>query len=158
MSRIVFEDDCQTEATRRLCWTWLGIPENHLDEMVAINAHWHLEREVLIVSHALQGSPGVVTRICNAVFFCMKWRDFSETRWAGVVPSARGWFLSEYVGVRYFVRSALQNPHVHNKHHLPGYDRLTFECRKYLAIATFAAVPVESFSISTSCSSIPSRL
>ena len=71
------------------------------------------------------------------------WLTFSETRLGKIGPCGRRWMLSCSLGLDECFREAIQE-NTTSRYYASGYLSADFEVRRWLVIAGFAALPVES--------------
>ena len=69
-----------------------------------MDPRWDRVAQKLWVCSAVQDSHEGVDLVHNVVLFMLRWRDFSNTRWAGVGPSTRRIILSLAVGLEAMVQ------------------------------------------------------
>ena len=123
-------------------WSFLEVAPNHLDLFVSVNPFW--DGRVLHVSAALLTQPDPVGAVTTILRYCLKWVDFSETRWTKVGEAGRMYLRSLLVGVDGLVKLTEQNDAV-CRWHLAGYfKRCSKSVRVYLAVAAAAGRPSES--------------
>jgi hypothetical protein len=122
-------------------WIFLGVDVAHVELFVRVNPIW--DGEKLSVSQALFADLDAIEIITACIKYCMKWVDFSETRWTKVGESGRCFLRSLCVGIEPIVKLAEGNSAVINWH-LNGFKKATSDVRLYLALAAAAARPSEA--------------
>ena len=60
-------------------WTLLDVEPVHLELFVAVNPYW--VGTILHVSAALIADPDPIGAVTALVRYCLRWVDFSDTRW-----------------------------------------------------------------------------
>jgi hypothetical protein len=144
-----YSDHHNDFAERGLFWTALGVPASMLDTVLEVDPRWDFELKILRVNGALEADPQGLKKVVGIMLFCLQWRNWSETRWAGVGVAARRLILSLSVGLETLVKMVMQSGGSSNdKYHLGGFKRCSPKVKLYVAIASLALYPVEGFSIS----------
>ena len=143
MTSVLFDrPDPTNESEVEHLWALLDVDPSHLELFVQVNPVW--DGKVLHVSSSLLTSPDAIGAVTTVVRYCLKWIDFSETRWAKVGQAGRLYLRSLLVGVDGVVRLTVQNDAI-CKWHLAGYQKKgTPAVRLYLATAALAGRPSES--------------
>jgi len=143
ISCVVFDRPPPTNpAELEQLWTFLDIEAGKLELFLVVNPYW--DGKVLHVSAALLSDPDAIGAVTTLVRYCLKWVDFSDTRWTKVGEAARLWLRSLLVGIDGIVKLTEQNDAV-CRWHLAGYfKRSTSSVRVYLAVAAAAGRPSES--------------
>lgn len=80
-------------------WKWLGVPDKMIDEVVEMDFLWNPATKKLEVSKGMLQFPDRHTRVVNVLMYFLRWKDFSETRWAGVVRSSQMVIASLLIGI-----------------------------------------------------------
>lgn len=145
-TRVIYEQDGSDLQTQRELWLWLGVEEQVLREVLFVNPKWLPDRQYLSVSSELRGNPERHKLIASVVVYFLRWRSFSETRWAGVVPAARLLIASWLIGVQYLVKMVYSDDSL-STYYLGGWKRLLGMPLLYLAIAALAMRPAHVFSL-----------
>ena len=92
---------------------------------------------------ALLDDAGCVKALTTVIHYCLKWCDFSETRWTKVGLCGRLYLRSVLIGVDCLVDLAMKNDAV-CKWHLSGYKkRCSPAVRRYLGVAAASGRPSE---------------
>ena len=123
-------------------WTALDIEPKLIDLFMKVNPKW--DGTSLKVSEALLHDSDPIGAVRTVLLYCLRFCDFSDTRWCGVGRCARYYMRALLVGVGRMVQMAFDNDAV-VKWHLAGYKkRCTREVRVYLGVASLSARPSES--------------
>ena len=118
-------------------WTLLDVDPTHIELFLRVNPSW--DGSILHVSSSLLGTDDHIRAITTVVRYCMRWSDFSETRWTKVGEVGRLYLRSLLVGVDGLVKMAEANDAI-SKWHLNGYSkRSSPSVRLYLCAAAAAA-------------------
>ncbi len=112
-----------------------------MDLFVRVNPIW--DREKLRVSQALSDDMDAVEAVTTCIKYCIRWVDFSETRWTKVGQSGKFFLRSLCIGIDTIAKLASDNAAVSNWH-LSGFKRATSEVRLCLTLAAAAARPSEA--------------
>ena len=88
-------------------WILLGVDVTDVDLFVRVNPIW--DGEKLRVSQALSDDLDAIEAITTCITNCMKWVDFSETRWTKVGESGRCFLHSLCIGIDPIVKLAEGN-------------------------------------------------
>ena len=146
-TRVVYEEEDNTmDQGRREFWEWLGVEARLMPEVLMVNPRWLPDRQYLSVSVELEKDPRRHDAIASVIVCMLRWRSFSETRWAGVVPSARMVIASWMVGVPFLVELVYADETL-STYKLGGWKRLHGPGLLYLAVAAIAMRPVHQFSL-----------
>ena len=131
-------DSC-TSGNTALFWTLLDVAPTDLDVFLKVNPMFDGQR--LHVSGSLIGDPECVHIVTAIIHYCLKWCDFSDTRWTKCGLCARLWLRSLMVGTDALVDLTMKNDAV-SKWHLNGYmKKCSAPVRKYLAVCAAAGRP-----------------
>ena len=122
-------------------WTFLDIDVALVELFVRVNPIW--DGEKLRVSAALSDDQDAIAAITTCIKDCMRWTDFSETRWTRVGQSGSFFLRSLCIGIDKIAKLASDTDALSNWH-LNGFKRATSEVRLYLALAAAAARPSEA--------------
>ena len=134
-------DSC-TSANIASLWTFLDVAPTDLDLFLKVNPMFDGQR--LHVSAALLGDPECVHIVTTIIHYCLRWCDFSDTRWTKCGLCGRLWLRSLMIGIDSLVDLTMQNDAV-SKWQLNGYKRkCSASARKYLAVCAAAGRPSES--------------
>jgi hypothetical protein len=147
-SVVRYEDSSEDHDSRSSFWTALGVPPAMLDFVMSVDPRFDLQANVLRVNRALEHAEGGVARVCSVVSFFLSWRNWSDTRWAGVGKSSRLLVSSLFVGIESLVawvdRCGVNNDRFYLS---ASKTRLTSPVKKLLAIASLACYPADSISL-----------
>ena len=92
---------------------------------------------------ALLGDPGCVNALATVIHYCLRWCDFSDTRWTKVGLCGRLYVRSVLIGIDGLVDLAIKNDAV-VKWHLNGYKKkCSSAVRRYLGVAAASGRPSE---------------
>lgn len=80
-------------------WQALGVPPDLIQWLMEVNPHWHAHRQVLIVRDQVRHADDPLMAVHDRVSFMLKWKSFSDSRWASIGPSSRLMLLSLVAGV-----------------------------------------------------------
>ena len=123
-------------------WAFSDVEPAVLDLVVKVNPFWDGQR--LRVSAALAGEPDSISSVTTVVQYCLKWCDFSDTRWTAVGLCGRLYLRSLMVGIDKIVNITCTNDGV-TKWHFNGYTgKSSGSVRTYLAVAACAGRLSES--------------
>lgn len=137
---VAFVDRPHSRQDVQLFWGFLGIPLAWRQLFVDADPVW--DGRVLAVSSAFGESKEAYDRLRLLVLYCLRWYNWSETRWLGVRKSARFYLRSLVVGVARIVKLVGDDP-CESAFHLNGHSKSTPDVRRYLAIASVSAAPAE---------------
>ena len=143
LTRVLFDRPHPTNVDEvEHLWALLDVEPSHLELFVQVNIVWDGHR--LHVSSSLLASQDAIDAVTTVVRYCLKWVDFSETRWVKVGSAGRLYLRSLLVGIDGLVQLTEQNDAI-CKWHLNGYRNYgSPDVRLYLATAALAARPSES--------------
>ena len=123
-------------------WTALDIEPKFIDLFIKVNPKW--DGKSLKVSEALLHHSDPIGAVRAVVLYCLRFCDYSDTRWCGVGRCGRFYIRALLVGLDRMVEMALDNDAV-VKWHLGGYKkRSTRDVRVYLGVVSLSARPSES--------------
>ena len=123
-------------------WSFLEVDDTALELFVLVNPYW--DGKVLHVSAALLSGDDPIGAVTTLVRYCLRFVDFSETRWTKVGEAGRLYLRSLLVGIDGLVKLTEENDAV-CRWHLAGYfKRSSKPVRVYLAVAAVASRPSES--------------
>ena len=126
-------------------WAFLDVEPAHLELFVRVNSYW--DGKSLHVIAALLSDPDSIGAVTTVVRYCLKWVDYSDTRWTKVGQAGWLYLRSLLVGIDGLVKLTEQNDAV-CRWHLAGYSKKCSESvRVYLALAAAAGRPSESMLI-----------
>ena len=124
-------------------WVFLDVAPTDLALFMKVNPLW--EGQKLRVNASLLADGDCVKAITTVLHYCLKWCDFSDTRWTKVGLCGRLYIRSVLVGVEGLVDLAMKNDAV-CKWHLNGYKKKCSPAvRRYLGVAAASGRPSECF-------------
>ncbi len=126
-----------------LLWAFLDIDVALVEIFVRVNPIW--DGEKLRMSAALSDDQDAIAAITTCIKYCMRWVDFSETRWTKVGQSGRFFLRSLCIGIDTIAKLASDNAAVSNWH-LNGFKMATSEVRLYLTLVAAVASPIRGTS------------
>ena len=135
-----------SEEQRRNFWLLLGVDHKILPEVLAVDPRWDSSQGRLLLNPDLQLKPGWRDSAESVIMYFLRWRGFSETRWAGVGPCCRMFIASMYVGLDKLVKLVYDRPGL-STYYLGGFGKLGHQGRLYMTIAAVACKPVESVNL-----------
>jgi hypothetical protein len=149
LHRVFYEDAAASIQERGLFWTALGVPAPLLEFVLSVDPRWDPDRELLLVRMCLQDTANAVDTVEGVVSYFLQWRNWSDTRWAGVGVAARHFIGSLCVGVESLV-ALVDREGVNNEKFYLGASRrrMSTSVKKYVAIAALACYPLEGFTLS----------
>ena len=103
---------------RIIWWSALGIPAVLIEWVLRVDPRWDRVAQKLWVCSAVQDSHEGVDLVHSVLLFMMRWRDFSNTRWAGVGPSTRRIILSLAVGLEAMVQEVDRDGKANDRYYL----------------------------------------
>ena len=123
-------------------WSFLDVPPLLMEVFIRVNPKWDGQR--LHVLSSLESAPDAIESITVCIKHCMKWCDFSETRWTKVGECGRMFLKALLVGVDRIAAIACKNSAI-SKWHLNGFvKKATSSVRLYLGVSALAGRPSES--------------
>lgn len=126
-------------------WAFFDIDHKHIDLFIKVNPVWTGKK--LRVSASLINDPGCMAALKTIINYCLRFCDFSDTRWTKVGVCGRFWVRALVIGVDKLVELAMKDDAV-CRYHLKGYQKkCTPQVRTYLAVAACAARPSETMLI-----------
>ena len=87
LQHIGYRDSEHSPEERTIWWSALGIPAVLIVWVLRVDPRWDRVALKLWVCSEVQDSPEGVDLVHNVLWFMLRWRDFSDPRWAGVGPS-----------------------------------------------------------------------
>ena len=144
--RVVYEGPPDISGARRQLWEHMGVDAKLLDQVLLANPMYKPEREYLSVSQALLDDPDRHEAIADIILYFMRWRSFTPTRWAGMVPCARMMICSVLVGIQRLVPMVYESSDA-NTEKLGGFKRLKQPELLYLSVASLGMRPAYVFAL-----------
>ena len=147
-TRVVYDDSGPSLGERQLFWQTLGVAkERQLKLLLDVNPRWDESQQILRVRSTLRGTTDGVELIKDCLIQCLRWRNWSDSRMAGVSRTAQLYFVSRAVGVSYLVDLVMRSTESSNyKYYMGGYNKHgTPDVQKFLATAAVAVQPLDSF-------------
>ena len=127
----------------QMLWLAVGVPSKLLDEIVTMNFFWGPDTALLYVCETLAADPRRFQRVIPTLASFCRWKNFSETRWAGVTKSTQMVVASCLVGIDSIVDLCYTLKM--NTTSLPGFRRTGRAARRYACVACVAHCPLETF-------------
>jgi hypothetical protein len=115
---IGYRDSEHSPEERTIWWSALGIPAVLIEWVLRVDPRWDRVAQKLWVCSAVQDSHEGVDLVHSVLLFMMRWRDFSNTRWAGVGPSTRRIILSLAVGLEAMVQEVERDGKANDRYYL----------------------------------------
>ena len=128
-----------TDASRML-WALLGVEPGWIEVVVSLSPTW--SEGWLYVNETDQPNESPVDHISHLFFHLMRWRQFTQSRWATTGPSCRALAASLLLGL-----DELVHPHV-SEFHIGGFYKLSLRVLEFTITAAAASYPMESFILS----------
>ena len=108
-------------------WQYMGVAPHWIELFVEVNPRW--EGGKLWANPHLQADPECWDKVSVLVMYLLKWKKFSETRWATVGSSCRAFLGSLLVGLDELVAIARADSTV-SDFHLHGYTKCNKAVRR----------------------------
>lgn len=121
-------------------WSFLGISAAWIQLFADADPVWNGQR--LQVASQFGRSPDVFAKLRLLVLYCLRWYNWSETRWPGVRKSATLYLRSLGIGVEAIAKLVYEDP-TETTFHLNGQSKSTAAVRRYFCIAGVSAEPPE---------------
>ena len=148
LQHIGYRDSEHSPEERTIWWSALGIPAVLIVWVLRVDPRWDRVALKLWVCSAVQDSSEGVDLVHDVLLLMLRWRDFSDTRWAGVGPSTRRLILSLAVGLEAMVQQVDRDGKGNDRYYLSAAKtRLGSETNKLAAIASLSSYPLESLSL-----------
>ena len=96
----------------------------------------------LVVSKEFCQSVEAYGKIKLLVLYCLRWYNWSETRWLGVRKSAQFYIRSLILGGEAIAKLVVEDPN-ESTWHLLGHSRSSAAVRRYFVLARVSAYPAE---------------
>jgi hypothetical protein len=125
-------------------WEFLGVSPGWIQLFAAADPVWNGRR--LLVSKEMGQSSESLAKVKVLVLYCLRWCNWSETRWLGVRKSSKLYLRSLIVGVEAIVQLVLGDRH-ESHYFLHGHSKSTEVVRHYFAVASISAWPAEAVQI-----------
>jgi hypothetical protein len=143
-----YRDAPQSRQERSVWWTCLGVPTPLIDWVLRVDPRWDPVSQLLRVSSELDGLLDGVQLVENVLTYFLRWRNFSDTRWAGVGPSARHLICSLAVGLEPLIKLVDANGKGNDRYYLSAAKtRMLPAVKKLAAIGALSSYPIESMSL-----------
>ena len=81
----------------------------------------------------LQADPSCVAKVYTVVLHMLRWRKFSESRWATIGPACRAVVCSLAIGLDQLITRARANPSTTDAH-LHVYGRMSTPIKQYMIV------------------------
>ena len=148
VSHTRYLDSQHSLGDREEFWRFMGLREEAIPWVMEVDPRWDAQNNVLMVRSALDAQPGSIDKIEAVVAFFLRWRSWSDTRWAGVGPSARMFLASLCVGVQAMVHRVAASGKDNEKLYIgSARKRTTPDVIKYMIFAATASYPAEVFTL-----------
>ena len=118
------------------------MPPGLLEVFVKVNPVW--DGVKLRVRTSLQAEVDAIDSIRVCIKHCMRWCDFSETRWTKVGESGRLFLKSVLIGIDGISEIARKNDSVSRWHLAASFKKATLSVRLYLAVAALSGRATET--------------
>ena len=128
-----------------MLWVLLGVEPAWIEVVVALNPTW--SDGWLYINDTDDPNESPVDLISHLFFHLMRWRRFTQSRWATTGPSCRALTASLLLGLDELVRLTRADPHV-SEYHIAGFDRLSLRVLEFTITAAVASYPMENFILS----------
>jgi hypothetical protein len=132
---------------RRALWIALGTPDNMIVLILKVNPRWDNKAKILRVCAALAHDPKRHELITTVIIYFLSWRDWSDTRWAGVGISGRKFILSLFVGVQQLFKFVKEHGVNNDRYYIGSFDKSNDAVRRLLGVASLGAYPIEAFTL-----------
>ena len=102
---VIFEDSADPEHDREFFW-FMILDQNDaaVEQVMLVDPHWDPARGKLCVRSDLEIRSDRAQVIASVIAYLLQWRNWSETRWAGVGKAGRLMVGSMAVGVTEMVK------------------------------------------------------
>lgn len=121
-------------------WSFMEIGSGMLGLFLEVDPRW--DGEFLVVDPGLEQDEDFFSKISTVVLMCLRWFDWSDTRWLKVGKAARFYLRSLACGAEGLVRLVTDDASCSN-FHLNGHQRSTAEVRRFFFVAAMSAHAVE---------------
>ncbi len=91
--RVGFQDSEQPPHSRREWFVAPGVKDDVMETVLRVDTRWDTSLERLLVSSSLQDDLSWRDIVCFVVVLFLRWKPYSETRWAGVRSCSALFFL-----------------------------------------------------------------
>jgi len=138
---VVYQDSSRSYFERMQYYHLLGVNSQAFDKVREIYPRWDFASGVLFMNEQAQHAPA--EKIESVITYFMRWRDFSETRWAGAAPAARLFLSSQGAGLTGLVDLVYSTQNL-SSYHMGGYREMNILHLQYLVVCAIGMAPIES--------------
>jgi len=144
-TRVTFDQPSESVARRSELWSWLGVPDDRLAIVLAVNPVWRPGAQTLSVSVELAHSNDRFEKVAAVIVFFLSWRRFSVTRWGGVTSACQRLIRSYLIGLDYLCMMVFNGGG--SAYHLHGFKRIGPEVRTLAAVGSLGMWPLDRFAL-----------
>ena len=147
-TRLFYDFDTPDEAHARLFWQTLGVmDEKQLLAIVEVSPRWDPEMKCLRVLGSVQSDADSFTKIRAVVLFCLRWRNWSDTRWLAMGTCSQLLLRSRAVGIDQLAAMvASTEGSTNDRHNIHGYKRFgTKDANTAFLVGALALSPLQWF-------------
>ena len=147
-TRLHYDDERDpSTSTYASFWVLLGVDDPAmLQRILDVNPWWDRANQILRVSSSLKRAPDQgFAQIKGIVLYCLRWKNWSDTRWGMMPHCSRLYLRSRAVGVEYLAQMVTDDRQSSSdKEYLGGYQRfICSDIEKLFTIAAVALRPLE---------------
>lgn len=139
---VSFTDKTSDVEALRCFWEFLDVPKTVLDVFIMVDPYFDGTR--LHVNKNMASHPQGWRHVKMCVLLCLRWLDWSDTRWLRSGRSARYYMRSILVGLDALVSVCLADPRCSHLHLSRHASKSTFTVRRFFAVAAVASLPPEA--------------
>ena len=122
---------------------FFGVGKDVVKDVAAVNPRYDPTTKLLHVSPHLAHVLDWLDRVASVVTYCVRFREFSETRWAAVGARFRLICLALLVGLERLIEMVHRDADS-NTHYIGGFSKLALPgVRRYIGTAAWCATPIE---------------
>ena len=145
LSNVVWfaDDELPRWSWRKKYWMILGVDDTMLQDFEKANPVWEPVTKAFKVKLSLRENPMWLQILETIMYYGFTWITFSETRLGKIGLCGRRWMMSCSLGLDECYNGAMQE-HTTSKYYASGYREADSDVRVWLAVAGFAAMPVEA--------------
>ena len=126
-------------------WTLLGAEPEWVEVLVSLNPLW--SSGWLWVNELDDQDTPLIAQVSHLIFHMMRWRQFTESRWASLGASCRALLATLLLGLSDIVAITREDPCV-SEYHLGGFERLSDQVLQYAITTAAGSYPMENFILS----------
>ena len=123
-------------------WVLLGLEADWVEVIMGLNPLW--KDGWLFVNDVVEPESTSLEQVSHLIFHLMRWRQFTQSRWASLGASCRALLASLLLGLTEIVSITRDNPHV-SDYHLGGFERLSEHVMRFAIVCAAGAYPIENF-------------